>query len=178
MILGLAGRRIDARETSDPVFPFGNAGKVGERLERLLSEQGVRVLVCSAACGADLIALQVAETLDIRSRIILPFEPGQFRQTSVIDRPGDWGPIFDRIIAAAEHRKDLIDLQLSQGDEAYVRANHAILDEIVRVAEASGDQAAVSLVWDQRSKGKDDYTEYLGEAARELGLTVFEVSTL
>lgn len=178
MVLGLAGRRIDAPEISDPVFPFGNAGKVRERVERLLSEKGVRTLVCSAACGADLIALQAAETLDIRSRIILPFEPGQFRQTSVIDRPGDWGPVFDRIIAAAQRRGDLIDLQLSQGDEAYVRANHAILDETLRVAEASGDQAIVSLVWDQRSKGKDDYTEYLGQAARELRLTVFEVNTL
>jgi hypothetical protein len=178
MILGLAGRRIDAPETSDPVFPSGNAGKVRERLEHLLSEQGVRVLVCSAACGADLIALQAAETLNIRRRIILPFEPSQFRQTSVIDRPGDWGPVFDRIIRAAELRGDLIDLQLNKGDEAYVAGNHAILDEIVRVAKASGDQAAVSLVWDQRSKGRDDYTDYLGQAARELGLAVFEVSTL
>ncbi len=178
MILGLAGRRIDAPGTAEPAFPLENYAIVRDRLIRLLSDQNVRVLVCSAACGADLLALQAAEALDIRRRVILPFAPSDFRQTSVIDRPGDWGPIFDRIITAAERGGDLVNLQLDQCEESYATANRAILGEILRVAEETGDQAAVSLVWNLRSKGTDDSTDNLGKAARELGLKVFEVSTL
>jgi hypothetical protein len=178
MILGLAGRRIDAPGTEEPVFPLENYAIVSDRLIRLLSEQDVRVLVCSAACGADLLALQAAEALGIGRRIILPFAPSHFRETSVIDRPGDWGPIFDKIITAAERSGDLINLQLDHRDESYATANHAILDEALRIAAATGDQAAVSLLWNLRSKGKDDSTDGLGKAARELGLKVFEVSTL
>ena len=48
------------------------------------------VLVCSAACGADLIALQAAGRVSLRRRIVLPFEPSRFRDSSVVDRPGDW----------------------------------------------------------------------------------------
>ena len=153
MILGLAGRRIDAPETAEPAFPLENYSIVHDRLIRLLSEQNVRVLVCSAACGADLLALQAAEALGIRRRIILPFAPSHFRQTSVIDRPGDWGPIFDGIITAAERSGDLINLQLDQGSDSYTKANCAILDEVMRLAGDTGYQVVVP-VMELAIKGK------------------------
>ena len=38
-------------------------------------------------------------------RIVLPFDKKTFRETSVVDRPGDWGPRYDRICAAAYDRR-------------------------------------------------------------------------
>lgn len=178
MVLALAGRRIDSPDTPRPAFPYKNVEKVQSRVRRLLQEQNVSVLVCSAACGADLIALQAAAALGLRRRIVLPFEPGRFRETSVVDRPGNWGTIFDHVIAATDGAGDLVNLKLDENDEAFVLANRAILDETLKLAEATGDRAAVALVWDGKSKGEGDHTDYFGKAAREHGLEILEVSTL
>ena len=80
---------------------------VRRRIVDLLAEEHTEALVCSAACGADLIALEEAERLGLRRRIVLPFSPRQFRETSVTDRPGDWGPFFDRLVEAAKVAGDL-----------------------------------------------------------------------
>jgi hypothetical protein len=42
------------------------------------SPQSADALVCSAACGADLIALEEAERLGIRRCSVLPFSPDRF----------------------------------------------------------------------------------------------------
>jgi hypothetical protein len=66
---------------------------VRRRIVDLLAEEHTEALVCSAACGADLIALEEAERLGLRRRIVLPFSPRQFRETSVTDRP-EIGDLF------------------------------------------------------------------------------------
>jgi hypothetical protein len=179
MILALSGRRIDSPDMTSPIFPYANVELVQGRIRRLFLDQHVTVLVCSAACGADLVALETARGLGIRRRIILPFGPIQFRKSSVIDRPGNWGPIFDRAIAEVTAEGDLVSLQSdSDGDESYLQANHAILDESLLLAASSGDRAGAALIWDGVSRGNNDITESFGKTASVFGLVVFEVSTL
>ena len=89
-VIALAGRRIDAADTNPPRFPLEAVPTVRRRLADLLAKERAVALVCSAACGADLMALEEAERLGLRRRIVLPFPPERFRKTSVIDRPGDW----------------------------------------------------------------------------------------
>ena len=91
-VVALAGRRIDLPEAQVPRFPLENVQEVGRRICEALYEMHAVALVCSAACGADLVALEQAKQLGLRRRIVLPFAPERFRETSVVDRPGDWGP--------------------------------------------------------------------------------------
>ena len=65
-VIALAGRRIDAPDTDPPRFPLGNIPMVRQRLVDMLAAERADALVCSAACGADLIALEEAERLGIR----------------------------------------------------------------------------------------------------------------
>jgi hypothetical protein len=51
-----------------------------------------------------------------RRRVILPFERRRFRETSVTDRPGDWGPLYDQVIGSGG---DLVILRNEPDDEAY-----------------------------------------------------------
>jgi hypothetical protein len=53
-VIALAGRRIDALE---------HVSAVRRRLADLLVQEQATALVCSAACGADLAALEAAEQL-------------------------------------------------------------------------------------------------------------------
>ena len=146
-VIALVGRRIDAPDTDPPRFPLQNVPIVRRRLAALFSERA-EALVCSAACGADLVALEEAERFGLRRRIVLPFPPTRFRETSVTDRPGDWGPVFDRLVAAAEAAGDLVILQ-STGDDndaAYAAAVQAIIREAEALARPTSEATSLRLI--------------------------------
>ena len=136
-------------------------------------------MVSSAACGADLIALQEARTLEARRRVVLPFGRQQFRASSVTDRPGDWGERFDRIVDEVTAAGDLTTLAGSPGDDAaYAAVNTAILDEAEAVGRRTGQEICAVIVWDGKSRGEGDLTEAFAAAARARGWRVHEVLTL
>jgi hypothetical protein len=79
---------------------------------------------------------------------VLPFSPGQFRETSVTDRPGNWGPLFDRLVDAAKAAGDLVILSgTDDGDDAaYSAANRTIIREAEALARATLDCRRLRLV--------------------------------
>jgi len=190
-IVALAGRRIDPPNPATQRFPLGNAPLVRERLRTLFVACRADTLVCSAACGADLLALEVAASLGLRRRVVLPFDPGRFRETSVVDRPGDWGTLFDRLIDTVARDGDLVVLpDESDGDAAYAAANQAILDEggwLAQARELAADLHGTAgemepllavVVWDGRSRGNGDLSARFGALARTRGVPVVEVLTM
>ena len=176
-VAALAGRRVDAADAAAARFPLANVERVRERLQALLRE-GSAALVSSAACGADLIALDVAGSLGLRRRVVLPFAPERFRGTSVTDRPGDWGPVFDRVIGEVAATGDVVMLGLDEGDDAtYAAANHAILNEAEGLAGGDPSEVVAVIVWEGASRGEGDLTEAFATAARARGHPVREAST-
>ena len=169
MIAALAGRRIDAPTSAPPRFPLANIPLVRARLAERFAHDRPDTLVCSAACGADLLALDVAGAMGVRRRIVLPFHPGQFRDTSVVDRPGDWGALFDRVIDEVAALGDLVvlDIDAATGDEAYRLTNRRVFDEV----RALNDPAWMAVVvWDGEARhGIDLSAEFLAEARRLKG---------
>jgi Tetratricopeptide Repeats-Sensor len=178
VIIALSGRRIDLPGTRPPRFPLSNTDLVRERIRKLLQTETVTTLVSSAACGADLLALREATALSLRRRVILPFDRKRFRETSVIDRPGDWS-FYDSILDDVATRNDLVTLPFTSDDAAaYAKANRAVLDEALALSRSLGEEVRAMLVWDGKSRGPGDLTEAMGIAARQQGLTVMEVLTL
>jgi hypothetical protein len=180
-VVALAGRRIDA-EGAPPRFPLDQAPPVSKRLDRLLRQLRPAALVCSAACGADLLALEAAAALKVPVTIVLPFAPDRFRETSVVDRPGEWGPRFDAVLSRATGAAGRIHVlaSRSEDDEAYVAATDAILDEAQRLARemASGENELVAIVvWDGVSRGEGDLTDYFRRSARRRGFRLRRIST-
>jgi hypothetical protein len=102
MIIALAGRRVDSAEAKESRFPAQNVETVRKRIRAVLRDKSATVLVSSGACGADLIALSEAGQLGLRRRVILPLERERFRDTSVTDRPGEWGPLYDQVLDESE----------------------------------------------------------------------------
>ena len=182
-VVALAGRRIDAEPTDEPKFPFERVGAVRDAITAKLMSEQARALVCSAACGADLLALDAAEELELRTRVILPFSKVQFRSTSVTDRPRAdfWGSMFDRLIAKARGRGDLVELDRAVGDDAaYSAANRAIVEEAKVLAQGSSQQTApiAMIVWNGAPRGSSDLTQEFADLAKAQGFTVIEVQTL
>ncbi len=140
-------------------------------------------LVCSAACGADLVALEQAERLGLRRCIVLPLAPARFRESSVVDRPGDWGPVYDRQIAAAAAAHDLIVLDLTtEGDAAYAAANAAIIRKAQALARSAQrdelNRLIAMLVWEGAPRSGTDATARFRDLTRNAGFEEQSVPTL
>ena len=178
MIVALAGRRIDAFDAKERRFPLENVELVSMRVRELLKVEAASGVVCSAACGADLIALSAAISLGLRRRVVLPFERERFRETSVIDRPGDWGPRYDQVLDDVEASGNLVVIESTSDEQAYSATNRAILDEAIAMGKRLNQPVAAAVVWDGVSRGDHDLTEEFGSEARKRGLAVFERKTI
>lgn len=180
-VLAVSGRRIDAADAEQPRFPLEHAPEVQRAIKSVMCEMQIEALVCSAACGADLLALNAASELNIPAWIVLPFDRAFFRETSVVDRPGNWGRVFDQHMDAAERRGTvrLIDPVVDEL-EAYSLALDKILD--LATALASGDgggsptkpmgQVSALAVWEGTSRGPGDFTEAFIEKAHQRDMLV------
>jgi hypothetical protein len=175
-IIAFAGRRIDAADAEEARFPADAEPAVAERIRQLFAGTGAGAIVASAACGSDLIALEIAGELGLDRHVILPFDRATFRESSVTDRPGDWGPRYDAVLDAIDPDAITV-LRLARGAGAYERANNAILD---LASELAGRPAAVQAViaWNGRDRGEGDITAQFAERARSRGMSVTEVDTL
>jgi hypothetical protein len=180
MIIALAGRRVDAPDAKSVRFPSTpeNLETVRKRILNLLQAKAASALVSSAACGADLIALSAAGTLGVRRIVVLPFERAKFRETSVTDRPGEWGSLYDSILDEVQKAGDLRILHLKSEEEAYAETNHVIVDEAICLGEGLRVPVSAALVWDGKSRGKGDLTEEFGRYARSRQTAVVEIMTV
>ena len=179
MIIAVAGRRVDADNAPVARFPLKNVALVQQRLDELFARESATAMVSSGACGADLAALTVAGTRRMRRRMVLPFGRDEFRTSSVTDRPGDWGPVYDRVLAELDPTGDVVTLVGHvAGDAAYDAANAAILDEAAALAQQGATDVVALLVWEGAPRDGADMTAAFGESARKRGYRVEQVQTL
>jgi hypothetical protein len=190
MIIALAGRRIDETNTNTPRFPLQNVDLVKARLRELFREREVTGLVCSAACGADLIALEIASELELKIRIVLPFNVEKFLKTSVIDRPGEWESIFKKIYYQASQNENVVIHKLEDDKDAYLKTNKQILNEAIKLADqnkigrnsdslqkSNHQKLLVVIVWDGNYRGGDDVTVDFAIGGLEHGFDVTSIMT-
>ena len=135
LVAAVAGRRIDAPEAGTSRFPASNEPAVTQRVRNMLVATAATTLVSSAACGTDIIALEVAGELGLRRRIILPFPRVLFRETSVVDRGAGWGSRFDKVIEAVDASGGVVELAYAKDNpKAYESTNNVILDAALQEA--------------------------------------------
>ena len=178
MIIALAGRRVDAADAPEARFPLRNLELVKMRIREMLRAQAATLLVSAAACGADLLALSEAGGLGIRRRVVLPFERERFKETSVTDRPGNWGPLYEKVMDEVEAGGDLVIAKSSAEGKEYVEGNLAIIDEAIRLGREMRQSVTAAMIWDGSSRGDDDITEQFGAEAGKRGLPLIEVRTI
>jgi hypothetical protein len=167
-----AGRRVDAPGVAAPRFPPQNVPMVRARIQEYLQEHMPSAIVASAACGADLLLLQAAQ--NIPRYVLLPSEPEEFRKSSVTDRPGVWGAIYDEVLGVSEVEV----LRLPDGQEGYLAINDRLLNRAQSLAGDIGTSVTALVIWNKQSRGHDDVTEHFRREAQKRELVVDEISTL
>lgn len=176
MVIGLAGRRVDAIHAKHARFSSDrkNIDRVRRRLQAMFVSQGAIALVSSAACGADILALEEAGRLGLRRRIVLPFSSTKFRQTSVIDRPGDWGVLYDKAVDEVRAAGDLVVLKSVSDNDAYITVNHAIIEDAIAMGESLKCPVSAVRVWEGKARGEGDLTEEFGIYAQTRGVRLLD----
>jgi hypothetical protein len=165
----LAGRRIDRPDAEPKRFPISRINSVKQQLKKIFEEEEIDLLVCAAASGADLLALELAMKLNIDFRIILPFAPDRFRSTSVVDSSAEWGATFDLVLTKAESTGNLVILDEAMTDEdAYKYATRVILTEANTAA--APDKAVAIIVWEGKPRGPNDFTLQFRNLAIKAGM--------
>jgi hypothetical protein len=179
MIAALAGRRIDKPGTAPPVFPLRNEQLVADRISTFFEEESVTNLVCSAANGADLIALEIALDSDVACRIILPTGPDDFKTTSVSDRPGDWDQRFDQVLRRLRPTDDLIVMgsETPESHDAYEQVNEQIFAHAMSISRESNQPIVAVAVWNKKMSGTEDLTASFIKVAKRNNIRVVEVAT-
>lgn len=169
-----AGRRVDAPDAPAPRFPSANVDAVRQRILGFFSQTRPIALVCSAACGTDLLALDVASQKHVKRYVLLGAEPATFRKESVTDRPGNWGELFDQVMKTANVEV----LKLPAGQEGYLQTNIDLLNRAEAVAKQHGAPVQALVIWNEQSRGPDDVTAHFLEQAKMRKIPVTEISTL
>ena len=180
MIVALAGRRIDKPGDKTTRFPLNNIDLVKEKLRNLFTSLNPTALVCSGACGADLLALEVAGELKIARSMVIPFEPEQFKSKSVEDRPGNWGELFDSIYEQVNKEEKVQMMNYHDADEdTYRKTNIDILNRAEVLAEKLHNEKniLVIIVWDGRPIYINDITAHFKKEAKLRGFKIEEINT-
>ncbi len=175
-IVALAGRLPDAPDADARRFPAANVLRVRTRLKAILDPNETVGLICSAAAGADLLALDVAAEADLRRHVILGAEPAAFEARSVAERAGSWTDLFERLVVTPSKSMTL-EILSSVPPEDDLAVNQAILTRAREAALAAGARPVAVLVWEGRSRGADDATADFRDRAIALGFDTLETPT-
>jgi hypothetical protein len=180
MVVALAGRRVDAAGAKEGRFPAEpeSIERVRGRIRAVLIDSSAIALVSSAACGADLLALEQAGMLSLRRKIVLPYGQAKFRVTSVNDRPGNWGLLFDTVLSEVDAKGDLTVLQPEVGSEAFIEANHTIIENAMALGADLRCPVGAVRVWEGKGRRGVDLTEEFGLYAQKRGIPIIDVLTV
>lgn len=179
MIVALAGRRIDSPDSREIRFPLHNVAVVQQRLRAFFSSNTISTLVCSAACGIDLLALNIARDLNITRKIILPFAPDVFKIKSVDDCVGDWTSFFENLLMVSDSNAELVVLNSRDDDrQAYEKTNVEILGTAEKLAHLQNEKKIALVAWDGKSRGTDDASAHFLNEAKNRKFTIKEINTL
>ena len=98
------------------------------------------------------------------------------------DRPGEWGPLYDRLIAEAKAAGDLVVLSGTDDDDAsYAVANTTIVHEAEGLAQATSDgrpyRLVAVIVWEGSAREGTDASGGLLALAKQAGFEERSVLT-
>ena len=117
--------------------------------------------------------------MEIERHIILPFERERFCTTSVTDRSGIWGNLFDEICDAVERAGNLTILKgFEDENEAYAQATAEILNKAESLQPRGGDKKIAVIVWEGDVKNETDETAKFAIRAQARSFAVEEILTI
>ena len=166
VIVVYAGRR-----PSPEGFPEGNVEQVARRLEQLMSRLRPRLVVGSAAAGADLLALEAAIRVDAQAHVVLAGDQAEFRESSVADVGQDWARRYDALLRHPSIQTEVSPLVRGDSDATYRAATQRIWD-VALAARRPGEEIVVVPIAKPRREGVDHTEELVAQQDARGGVVI------
>ena len=174
-VLVFTGHMIDEPGREAPRFPPGLEAATRDALRERLARLSPMAAYGSAACGADILCLEVARELGAETHVVLPFPPAEFCRASVDFALGDWGERFERALAAA-HSVTIASDHRARGSAATFEYANLILTGMGRLRARMLDTALTAIaVWNPEAAGARGGAASLVSLWRQHGLAVDHV---
>lgn len=174
-VLVFTGHMVDRPERSAARFPAAIEAGVREAIRSRLAALQPLAVYGSAACGADLLCLEVARELGAETHIVLPFPPAAFRRASVDFAGGDWGDRFERALAGADSVTIASDHQASGSVATFEYANLILTGMGALRAQLLQTELRALAVWDPSAPGLSGGAAALTALWQAQGLPVEQV---
>ena len=177
-VLVFTGNMIDRLDRPVPRFPATGEAGVRAALREHIAALKPSAAYGSAACGVDIICLELAREFGAETHIVLPFPPEEFRPVSVDFAGGDWGVRFDRVLAAAHSVTIASDHRASQSAATWEYANLVFTGMGRLRAQALGTEMRGLVAWDPSAAGLPGGAASLVEVwtARHLPIDVVDLA--
>ena len=171
------GHRIDAGDRHTPRFPSSLETQVKEAISHWLVEHSIRVCVCSAANGADILfleALQAFEGCD--TRIVLPFSEAQFQAESVRNGEDEsWVSRFQQVMQKASRVTIASSDRVGHGGQPFDYANRLIIGQGLMLKKELQTSLSGLAVWNGQAGDGPGGTAHTIERWRQQDLTVYTI---
>lgn len=152
-VLVFTGNMIDQPGRPAPRFPAQLEPAVRRALRERLAALVPLAVYASAACGADILCLELVRELGGETHVVLPFPPAEFRRASIDFATNGWGGRFDAVLAAADSVTVASEHRASGSAATFEYAN-LILTGMGRLRSQSLDTSLRGLaVWDPEALG-------------------------
>lgn len=122
-VLVFSGHMIDRADRPRARFPAALEPAVREALRERIAAIGPAAAYGSAACGADLLCMELVRESGGETHVVLPFPAADFRRESVEFAGGSWGARLDAALAAASSVTVASDHYASGSTATYEYAN-------------------------------------------------------
>jgi class 3 adenylate cyclase/tetratricopeptide (TPR) repeat protein len=175
-VLVFTGHMIDAPGRNEPRFPPHMAEEVRRRIRSKIERIRPAAAYGSAACGADILCLEVVRELGGELHIVLPFPAEQFRSESVeFCGQGDWGERFQRLLDDASEVMVISEKPPPCGASTFEYAN-LVMTGLARLRSQVLDTKLHGIaVWDGSIAGDVGGTSSVVDMWREYGVATQQV---
>ncbi len=148
-VIAFAGHLIDRPSRPNPRFPAHLEAAVRLAIEQRLAAVGPAIGFAAAACGADLIFLELMRARGADTHIVLPYGPEQFVPDSVDYLPGTrWRVRFDTAVRKASQVISASDHRLGDGGMSYEYGFRVLDGEAAMHADKLDTELVCVAVWD------------------------------
>jgi class 3 adenylate cyclase len=174
-VLVLTGNMIDREGRPVPRFPAGLEPAVRQAMRDSLQSARPLAAYGSAACGADILGMEIVHELGGEVHVVLPFPPSEFRTASVDVAPGDWGARFERLLEVASTVTIASDHRAS-GSVATFEYVNLLMTGLGQLRAELLDTTLLGLaVWDPEAGGAPGGSASVVEAWERRGIAVDKV---
>lgn len=162
-IIAFTGHMVDSPGRKVPRFPPALEERVKDVIRSALDYFDPGIGYSSAACGSDILFLELMQERKAETNVVLPFELEEFIKVSVNFAGDQWQTRADQVLARCTQRVQATEGKYLGDDLLFDYANHVIMGKaLLRSSMLETDPVLVA-VWDPKSSaatgGTSDFVQ-------------------